>query len=210
VSLAQPVGLDRDAVIAAAIELLDEGGAAALSLTALARRLGVRTPSLYAHVAGTEGLSRDLAIEGVTMLADDLRTSVLGRSGRDALFSVANAYRTFAARHPALYASTIRDPDDDEELQAANARCTEALTAVLESFGVHGDDAVHLYRALWFTIHGFVTFEATRLVTTPGSIEDSFQLAIGIFADYLEGLPGLAARANARQGPRRSGRSGRG
>src|SRR4051794_12744931 len=83
-AMAARAGLDRDAVVAAAIEIVDAEGMKALSLARLAQELGVRTPSLYSHVDGQRGLRRALWIATVDELGDVLRTSVLGRSGDDA------------------------------------------------------------------------------------------------------------------------------
>ncbi len=49
-------GLNRDRVVAEAVALADEQGLAALSMRALAARLGVEAMSLYHHVAGKEVL----------------------------------------------------------------------------------------------------------------------------------------------------------
>ena len=120
--MATQVGLDHAAVIDAATALADEQGVEALTLAALATRLGIRSQSLYADVDGLDGLLRDLALHSVRLLGDELRSSVIGRVGRDALAAIAEAYWDFAARHPGLYAATIRDPGDDHELDAANLR----------------------------------------------------------------------------------------
>ena len=60
--MARRPGLDRDAVVRAAVELLDSEGAGTLSLGRVADRLGVQTPSLYNHVEGMPGLLRQLAL----------------------------------------------------------------------------------------------------------------------------------------------------
>lgn len=49
-------GLTRDAIVAAAIELADTDGLAALSMARLAERLGCGTMSLYRHVANKDEL----------------------------------------------------------------------------------------------------------------------------------------------------------
>ena len=49
-------GLSTASVIEAAADLADEIGYDALTLTALATRLGVAVPSLYKHVSGLEAL----------------------------------------------------------------------------------------------------------------------------------------------------------
>ena len=184
--MATQVGLDHDAVIGAAASLVDEEGVGALTLAALAGRLGIRSQSLYAHVDGLDGLLRDLALHSVEQLGDELRSSVIGRSGRDALEAIAGAYWRFADEHPGLYAATIRDPGDDAELDAANLRAAEALTRVLESFGLTGTDEVHAHRAVWAGIHGFLTLEHAGVLRRPASIRESYRRMIDTFADAME------------------------
>ena len=183
--MATQVGLDHDAVVAAAGDLADESGVDALTLARLAAHLGVRSQSLYAHVDGLDGLLRDLALDSVRRLGDDLRSSVIGRSGRDALVAIADAYWEFARAHPGRYASTIRDPGDDDELRAANLRAAEALTRVLESFGLTGPDEVHAQRAVWSGIHGFLTLEHAGVLRRPASVRESYRRMIAMFADAL-------------------------
>ena len=48
--------LTVDGIVAAAIEVLDEGGMAGLSMRRVAQRLGTGAASLYAHVSGREEL----------------------------------------------------------------------------------------------------------------------------------------------------------
>src|SRR5579864_8016152 len=69
-SMAHRAGLDQTGVIDAAARLIDEEGLEQLSLGRLAERLGVRTPSLYNHVAGLPGLKRDLALYCLRDLLD--------------------------------------------------------------------------------------------------------------------------------------------
>lgn len=183
--MATQVGLDHDAVIGAAAKLADEQGVEALTLAALAGRLGIRSQSLYAHVDGLEGLLRDLALHSVRLLGDELRSSVIGRAGREALEAIADAYWRFANAHPGLYAATIRDPGGDAELDAANLRAAEALTRVLESFGLEGADEVHAHRAVWSGIHGFITLEHAGVLRRPASIGESYRRMIVMFSEAL-------------------------
>src|SRR6266705_5230572 len=66
------VGLDQATVVEAAAKLVDEEGIEQLTLGRLAERLGVRTPSLYNHVAGLPGLKRKLALSCLRDLLDRL------------------------------------------------------------------------------------------------------------------------------------------
>ena len=50
------VGLDREAVVEAAIALADRAGIEGLTIKSLAQKLGVQPPSLYNHVESLEAL----------------------------------------------------------------------------------------------------------------------------------------------------------
>ena len=54
-------GVTRDAILDAALDLLDEDGDAGLTMRALAARLGVTPMSLYHHVTDRAGLLRALS-----------------------------------------------------------------------------------------------------------------------------------------------------
>ena len=54
-------GLSRNAIVAAAFELLDEGGLAAITARAVAARLGVKPGALYYHVSDMGALRDEMA-----------------------------------------------------------------------------------------------------------------------------------------------------
>ena len=56
-------GLTRPGIVSAALDLLDEVGIDALTLRALAARLGVRAPALYWHVASKQELLDEMGTE---------------------------------------------------------------------------------------------------------------------------------------------------
>jgi AcrR family transcriptional regulator len=100
------VRLDKNAVVQAAVDLLNTEGLAALTLSHLAEKLGIRTPSLYNHVNGLAGLQQDLAILNARMLADCLGEAAIGHSGADLFMECAQAFRGYVKEHPGLYMST--------------------------------------------------------------------------------------------------------
>lgn len=142
--------------------MLDERGPGALSLAMLAERLGVKPPSLYNHVAGFDDLRRRIALEGIDRLADAMRTSVMGRSGHDALRSLAAAYRGFALAHPGLYPFTQEARPDDPEYADHSMAAVEPVLAILDGYGLADDDAIHAARAVRSAIHGFVALDTGR------------------------------------------------
>src|SRR4051794_21796021 len=87
VLMATRLGLDRRAVLATAVAIVDRQGTAALTMTKLAEELGIRLPSLYAHVRGQLDLRREMWLWAVGDLGDRLGEAVMGRSGEEALLA---------------------------------------------------------------------------------------------------------------------------
>ena len=168
-------GIDRAAVVAAAARLADADGLEAVTLARLAADLGIRPPSLYNHVAGQEGLRRELALLGVNELGRRLGRATMGRAGDDALRAFAVAYRDFAHAHPGLYAASLRAPDPaDAALTDASTEVVGVVVAVLAGYGLDGDDALHAVRALRSVLHGFVALEALGGFGLPLDLDESF------------------------------------
>ena len=154
-------GLDTEAVVAAAAELADERGLDEVSLTALAQRLGVRTPSLYAHVGGLADLRSRLGARGARELAAAVTVAAAGRARLDALQAVALTYRDYARgspRHLRRHAARARDADSSD-LAGAARRLLDVILAALGGYELHGDQAIHGVRAVRAALHGFVALE---------------------------------------------------
>jgi AcrR family transcriptional regulator len=159
--MASRMGLDRRAVVAAAVEIVDRDGSAALTMTRLADSLGIRLPSLYAHVRGQLDLRRELWLWAVADMGDLLGESVMGRSGEDALHAFATTLRTYARDWPGRYQLTLDPPVPfDDEAAEVRRRANAPFRAVIRSFGLDDRTAVHVGRALRAAIHGFVALEA--------------------------------------------------
>ena len=90
----------RTALVGAALELLAEAGADALSLRAVARRAGVSAMAPYRHYADKEALLAAVAAHGFGGLRE-----VLAAADREpaALVAQAVAYVRYALQHAALF-----------------------------------------------------------------------------------------------------------
>jgi AcrR family transcriptional regulator len=174
-------GLDTDAVVAAASQLADADGLEAVTLARLAGNLGVRSPSLYAHVDGLADLTRRLAVRGARELAAELQKAVAGRSGSDALGAMADAYRAYGRAHPGTYAALQRAPAlDDAEVAGAAADAVEVVLAVLRGYDLEGDDAIHATRIIRAALHGFVTLETGGGFGIPLDLNDSYARLVDV------------------------------
>ena len=169
-------GLDRGQVVETAGRIADAEGLEAVTLARVAAALGVRSPSLYHHVAGRDGLLRGLAEQSTRELADALRRAATGRAGGDAIMAVAQAQREYALAHPGRYATTVAAPvKGDAEHEQAAAEAVDVLTAVLGGSGMQGAELIHAVRALRSAVHGFAALEAAGGFGLPVERDDSFR-----------------------------------
>lgn len=183
-------GLSPAVLVTEAAGLADQHGYDALSLSALADRVGVRPPSLYKHLGGLDDLRLRLARAGLDEAGRRLRAAVRDRRGRAALDALCTGYRAFAREHPGLYAATVRAPRQGEpELQAAAAEATDALLDVVRGYGVADPaEAVHAARLVRSALHGFAALEAAGGFGLPESVDQSF-------LRLVEGLDAALVRA---------------
>jgi AcrR family transcriptional regulator len=179
-------GLDRARVVDAAIAIADAEGLEAVTLARVAAALGVRSPSLYNHVDGRDGLIRAIAARSTRELATALRRAATGRSGADAIAAVAQAQRDYARAHPGRYAATVAAPaPGDAEHEEAAADAVDVLTSVLGGSGLEGDDVIHAARALRSAVHGFAALEASGGFGLPVDPDVSFRLLVDAVAAGL-------------------------
>jgi AcrR family transcriptional regulator len=171
--------LSTTAVVDAALELIDERGPGALTLAAVARRTGVATPSLYKHVSSLEAVQQKVSARVTAELANVLVNAIGGRSGEDAMRSLAHAYREYALSHPGRYPLTQRVPDArDPEHLAASERAVQAVFAALRGYGLAGDDAIDATRMARSALHGFVGLEIDDGFGLPQDVGHSFECLV--------------------------------
>ncbi|WP_328423459.1 TetR/AcrR family transcriptional regulator [Micromonospora sp. NBC_00389] len=146
----------RHALLAAAVEAIEEVGPAALSLRDLARRAGVSHAAPAHHFGDKAGLLTALAAQGFDLLAQ-----TLVRAGDDML-AAGVAYVDFAVQRRAHFEVMFR-PElyraDDAELVAAQGQARAALRAGVGALPARGApaDADRDSLAAWSIAHGFAT-----------------------------------------------------
>ena len=187
-------GLGPASVTEAAAALVDEVGFDQLSMGLLAQRLGVKTPSLYKHVAGQADLSHRIAVLAMIELADVIRDATQGRAGSDALVAGAQAMRTYVLDHPGRYAAgnaaSVTGPDDP--LIPAVDRVLASWAAMLRGYRLDPAQEIHALRMLRSFLHGFVALEALGGFQLSTDVDDSFTWMLGFIDQGLRAkLPDL-------------------
>lgn len=153
-------GLTREAVVVAAAELADRVGFHRVTVSAVARETGVRSPSLYSHLRGSDDLAAAVTELALTEIADLGDRALAGRSGRDALLALAAVYRAYADEHPGRFeAANALDMTPSDGLAAAARRVSEQTVAVLRGFTIPEDEQVHAVRLVASVLRGFIQLE---------------------------------------------------
>ena len=182
-------GLSPEIVTEAAAGIVDAHGLTALTLARLAARLGVAAPSLYKHIAGQDDLILRVSTLSLRRLNTELTNAAIGRSGREALFSIAHAYRRFAIEHSGLYTLTQGPLRPDSDAQQTEAlRALKVFDAVIRSYGVPEDLSVHATRVVRASLHGFADIEARGGFQLPQSVDQSFELTVEAAHAWLRNL----------------------
>jgi AcrR family transcriptional regulator len=174
------IGLDAEAVVAAAAQLADAEGLEALTLARLAAQLGIRSPSLYAHVGGLEDLRLRLGARGARQLSAAIQEAAAGRARRDALEACAAAYRSYAREHPGSYQALQFSGQTPE-----GAQLVDAVLAVLRGYKLEGDDAMHATRIVRAALHGFAQLEGAGGYQLPLSLDETFGRMIVLLDEGL-------------------------
>ncbi|QHA07510.1 TetR family transcriptional regulator [Streptomyces broussonetiae] len=172
-------GLTVDRLIAAAADLADEAGFENVTLSALARRFGVKDASLYSHVRGLEDLRTRLALHAGGELIDRIAMAVAGRAGKDALTAFAGAYRAYALEHPGRYAATQIRIDQSLIADSPAMRRTADITyGMLRAYGLDEPDLTDAVRLLRSTFHGYCALESTGGFGAARDVQASWAKAV--------------------------------
>jgi AcrR family transcriptional regulator len=171
----------RAALVGAAMDLLEEGGEAELSLRAVARRAGVSAAAPYRHYDDREALVSAVAAVGYRELAERLAAAHPSPSTPDELASAAVAYVQFALERPALFRIMFGQPcdRDSDERVAATAAVSLYVRGIVERTFPQADSEA-LATAVWALVHGlaFLHLDGKLDAATPTVVAERITAAI--------------------------------
>ncbi|WP_127781886.1 TetR-like C-terminal domain-containing protein [Rhodococcus sp. X156] len=188
--------LNRDKVIGAAVEVIDELGWDQLSMTSLSARVGVVVPSLYNHVRSLDDVRGAVQVRTMAELGEQLRAAALGRTGTEGITALADTLRTFATTHPQRYQALTAAPVERTELVVAALDVNTVLSEMLLSCGVPPEESLQAAVSLFAALHGFAT------LVNSGFLGDELDLELIYDTVLRAALSGIApARATDRRPP---------
>lgn len=181
-------GLSRKKVIESAAKLIERFGVAEFSMRALADSLNVKTASLYNHIESMESLMVEVCVYALEMQRNVEMTAIKDKSGDDAIFALADAYRKFAKEHCELYRMVINTAVScTSELNEISQCIVVPFLTALDNTTLTDEEKIHWQRVLRGIVHGFVSQEEAGFFShLPADVDDSFRIAIECYASGLK------------------------
>jgi AcrR family transcriptional regulator len=194
-------GLTREAIVAAALRIIDDEGREALTMRRLARSLAIEAPSLYAHLG-----SKDELVDAV--LDSVLETVEVPEPTADVRASLVAGfvnYRRALLRHPWIVGLMT----ERARLSGAQFRLVRRSIELLESAGLSTRAAVDAHVTMVAFVLGFLLQEVSRPTGPPQgsasgtdpviaralsanaerSVDERFEVGLGLILDGV-GVPG--------------------
>ncbi|MCW2966618.1 MAG: transcriptional regulator, TetR family [Solirubrobacteraceae bacterium] len=150
--VSRPPTLSREAVLDETLALAEENGLGAVSMRAVAARLGVTPMALYRHVGDKQGLLDGL----VERILAELPIPDAARPWAERLDTLGASLRATAARHPDAFVLLLRRP----AVTPAALRVRDAVYSALRDAGVAEADVPRAERLLSTFMLGFAASEA--------------------------------------------------
>lgn len=187
----------RQALVDAALKLIEEKGPTGFTLSEAAKSAGVTPAAVYRHFEGREDLIAEIARQGYEVFADLLDYAYeKGQPSALASFEfVGRAYLAFARKYPGHYVAMFESAISIQrtpELYAAATRAHGVLERAAEELSEHipaeNRPPPQMFSAhIWAMSHGVVELFARGSPGTksPFPPEDLLETGIGI---YLRGL----------------------
>jgi AcrR family transcriptional regulator len=178
--------LSRDEIVRAAIDLAEDGGLEKMSLHKIAQAVGVKTMSLYNHVADKSDVLDGMADQ---IMAEIVLPDLDAMSWEDGLRSLSTAFRSAAMRYPCSAPLVLT-----RRINAPSVLpVVDAALRLLDRAGVGTADAVHILRTYIAFLVGTMLRE---IGTSPTSSVQPSIVATSASALVDAGLPAVADAAD--------------
>ncbi len=187
----------RQALIDAALDLIEARGPMGFTLSEAAKQAGVTPAAVYRHFAGREDLIAEAARQGYEIFADLMEFAYQSGKGSalTAFEATGRAYLAFARKYPGHYIamfesgiSVNRSPELASVANRANGVLEKAASDLSQHIPADKRPPASMFSAhIWAMSHGVVELFARNSPgrASPFPPEDLLETGIGI---YLRGL----------------------
>lgn len=151
--------ITREAVLAAALDIVRQAGPAALNARAVARSLGCSTQPIFSNYATMEELLAD-----VLRAADRCYQSLLRREMAGAALpykASGLAYIRFARQEPELFKLLFMRDRTGENIPQGTDEIRDLVQLIQANVGLDRENAYYFHLEMWIVVHGMATMVAT-------------------------------------------------
>jgi AcrR family transcriptional regulator len=180
-------------IVGAGRALLEAGGLDAVTMQAVAERVGVRAPSLYKRLPNRDALIAAIGASAFDDLGRELAPLSRDPDPAAGLRSVAASFRAFAHHSPHAYELLFMNlPLAARPPAEHNARASVPLLELAERL-VGPDRALEAARLVTAFAHGFVSMELAGAFRLGGDVDEAYRYGIDALVDALAGARREAA-----------------
>lgn len=153
----------KSRIVAAARALYFDGGPEAVTMRAVAERVGVTATALYRHFADKETLLREVVGEGSRLLGSHLFRALEAPTPLARLRATADAYLDFAVAQPQAYRGLYDAPQEDDASPVARQQgavrrfLRDRVREAMEAGDLAEGDPDGVALTLWALVHGLAT-----------------------------------------------------
>lgn len=151
-------------IVAAARALYFERGPDAVTMRAVAERVGVTATALYRHFADKDALLREVAGEGSRLLGSHLFRALEASTPLERLRATAMAYLDFALEQPQAYRALFEPASGDGESSpvhrqrgAVNRFLRDRVREAMDAGVIADGDPDGAALTLWSMLHGLAS-----------------------------------------------------
>lgn len=160
----------RDAILAAAVDILHREGAGALTMRSVAAAAGCSTTGVYTWFGGKNGLVEAIFVDGFQRFGEALRDDHASPADDGHFGRLGEDYRTWALANPThymvMFGGAVPDFEPSDEARVAAIatfdHLVDSMRRVMASQHIDGNP-VDIAHHLWAGIHGYVSLEITGM-----------------------------------------------
>ena len=153
-------GLTKEIIIAEAVAFIEETGQPKVSLHELARRLEIKTPSLYNHIKNTKELQYAVFQFAIDKFVANQKLATENKKKDEAVKAFADAYYSFATEHKGLYRLVMSMPSEEDDMEKKMAvPLLNTVVSILSDYALTEETIAHWQRVFRAILHGFISQE---------------------------------------------------
>lgn len=153
-------GLSKEKIVEEAVKYIEITQQSTISLHELARRLGIKTPSLYNHIKNTKELQYEVFRYGIEKFVQNQNQATKNLHKDDAVKAFAEAYHSFAVNNKGLYQLIMSLPsEDDGRAKEMAIPLLNTVVSILSEYGLPEKSIAHWQRVFRAILHGFIAEE---------------------------------------------------